>query len=299
MLATWAYPINHSASSTAPPSLGGTTQRGDVLTRLKNSDPCAEQRLGKVLWQPKWCFFVGKFWQPTGIWNKKLISFETGWTCSLSFHGWNTWSNGGATKEHLDHLFRSQQHWHQQRSHQILENPQARFIGAPTDCGGVIQQTWGSILNVAILLMAKIWTSFGWWFIYIYLTIYRVLYIPGAAFEPLIIYNICVACASTNTIRHLTVFVHSGRDDIVWTRKPWCDYSTWHPTVKQPFHDQLKQVLVEPVMSIIYTYVQTKICVQIYHCTYTKIIFTLIINHVSNTLCLYTMQIKNGCFQKL
>lgn len=130
-------------------------------------------------------FFGGKFWQPIGCWNKKLISFETGWTFSLSFHGWNPWSNGGAAKEHLDHLFRSQQHWHQQRSHQILENPQARFIGPPTDCGGVIQQTWGSILNIAILLMAKIWTSFGWWFIYIYLTIYRVLYIPGAAFEPL------------------------------------------------------------------------------------------------------------------
>ena len=71
-----------------------------------------------------------------------------------------------------------------------LRIPRARFIGPPTDCGGVIQQTWGSILNIAILLMAKIRTSFGWWFIYIYLTIFRVLYIPGAAFEPLII--ICV-----------------------------------------------------------------------------------------------------------
>ena len=181
----------------------------------------------------------------------------------------------------------------------ILENPQARFIGPPTDCGGVIQQTWGSILNIAILLMAKIWTSFGWWFIYIYLTIYRVLLHSRCCIWA-INENISVACA-TNAIQHLTVFVRSGRDDIIWTRKPWCDYSTWHPTVKQPFHDQLKQVLVEPVMSIIYTYVQTKICVQIYHCTYTKIIFTLIINHVSKlTLCAYIrckskMDVSKNC----
>ncbi len=49
----------------------------------------------------------------------------------------------------------------------------------------------------------------------------------------------------------------------------------------------------EPIMSIIYTYLQTTIFVQIYHCTstYIQIICTLIIYHVSNNFCLYKIHI--------
>lgn len=118
-------------------------------------------------------------------------------------------------------------------------------------------------------LTAKIWTSFGWWFIYIYLTIYRFLCIPGDAFEPFIIFVLPMHLQIQYSIL-LCLFILVER--IIWTRKPWCDYSTRHPTVKQPFHDQLKQVLVKPVMSIIYTYVQTKIFVQIYHYTSTILV---------------------------
>lgn len=238
-------------------------------------------------------FFGGKCWPPIGIWNKKLISFETGWTFSLSFHGWNPWSNGGATKEHLDHLFRSQQHWHQQRSHQILENPQARFIGPPTDCGGVIQQTWASILNIAILLMAKIWTSFGWWFIYIYLTIFRVLYIPGAAFEPLIIifvlpvhlhiqYSILlclfilVEMTSFGQGNHGVITAH---DTLRWSNPSMissnkCGLNQSCPSYThtcKPKHLYRFIIVLVPVP---------------------KSYSHQIINHVSNTLCLYTIHIS-------
>ena len=183
-----AYPINRSASSTAPPSLGGEQRpNGGVFWPFWKTQTLALNKdLARFYDNQNGVFFVGNFWQPTGIWNKKLISFETGWTFSLSFHGWNPWSNGGAAKEHLDHLFRSQQHWHQQRSHQILENPQGALHRATHRQWRSDSSKMGSILHIAIQLMAKIWTSFGWWFIYLYLTIYRVLYIPGAAFEPLI-----------------------------------------------------------------------------------------------------------------
>ena len=129
-----------------------------------------------VLWQPKLCFFVGNFeirnWfllKLVGLSRSVSMGETRGATgeqprnISIICSGLNsTDTNKGRTKS--------------------LRIPRAGFI----DCGGVIQQTWGSILRIVILLMAKIWTSFGWWFIYIYLTIYRVLYIPGAAFEPLI-----------------------------------------------------------------------------------------------------------------
>ena len=150
-----AYPINHSASSTAPPSLGGEQRpNGGVFWPFWKLRPLRWTKTWQGFMTTKMVFFLWEIFgnrQEFEIRNWFLLklvglsrSVSMGETrgatgeqprnISIICSGLNsTDTNKGRTKS--------------------LRIPRARFIGPPTDSGGVILQKWGQFFTL----------PYSWW----------------------------------------------------------------------------------------------------------------------------------------